>query len=105
MKQNSERRKQQPSGKTLVARGIRPDKRNRVSLGAACRVADNTSFDVYRTEQGAIILEPQISIPAAEVWLYRNKKALASVYRGLEELGKGETEAIGSFAEYADDET
>ena len=89
----------------LIARDVRPDSRNRVSLGAAVADLDeNTSYTVYRDASGKITLEPHVSIPAAEVWLYKNKQALESVRRGLEEAGRGETKVISSFAKYAEDD-
>ena len=75
----------------------------RVTLGAALKDLDGASFNVYRDRRGRIILEPQVSIPASEAWLFRNKRALASVARGLDEIA--DAKVIGSFAEYADDES
>lgn len=89
----------------LVARGIRADSRKRVALGRALDDLDDASFNVYRDEQGRIILDPQVSIPASEAWLYRNKKALQSVRRGLSQAADGKTDRAGSFAKYADDES
>jgi hypothetical protein len=88
----------------LVARDVRPDSRNRLSLGAALEDLDDASFNVYRDRHGRIILEPQVSVPASEAWLFRNKRALASVGRGLKQLANGEASVIGSFAQYADDD-
>ena len=66
----------------------RVDSKHRVGLG---RTISNTvtSFRVYRNIHGQIILDPMVSIPAHEVWLFKNKRALASVRRGLEDLKKG----------------
>jgi hypothetical protein len=89
----------------LVARGIRADSRKRLALGRALDDLDDASFNVYRDEQGRIILDPQVSIPASEAWLYRNKKALQSVRRGLSQAADGKTARAGSFAKYADDES
>jgi len=88
----------------LIARGVRPDSKNRVSLGAAVADLDEDAFfNVYRDKQGRIILEPRASVPAAEAWLFRNKTALESVKRGLEEAAQGETKIIGSFSKYSDE--
>jgi hypothetical protein len=93
-------------GRVLVARDVRPDSRHRISLGAALADLEDVTFDVYRDRRGRIILEPQISIPASEAWLFRNKAARDSVARGLSQLAADTSEVIGSFAEYAiDDET
>lgn len=97
--------KKRTADRKLLARNVRPDSRNRVSLGAALEdIDEDASFNVYRDEQGRIILVPQVSIPASEALLFRNKRALQSVRRGLEELATGETKVIGSFAKHADDE-
>ena len=91
--------------KELVARGVRLDNKNRVSLGAALKkLSHAASFDVYLDQSGCIILEPQVSIPASEAWLYHNKPARESVERGLRDLAAGKSKAHGSFAKYADDD-
>jgi hypothetical protein len=51
-----------------------------------------------------IALDPQVSIPASEAWLYQNPKTLAAVRRGLQEAAEGKTAAIGSFAQHADED-
>jgi len=89
----------------LVARNIRPDARRRIALGRALRDLEDATFNVYRDEHGNIVLEPLISIPASEVWLYRNKTALDSVRRGLREAAQGKAKPVGSFAHDADDES
>jgi hypothetical protein len=88
----------------LVARDVRPDSRKRIALGRALEDLDDASFNVYRDDQGRIILDPQISVPASEAWLFRNRKAIDSVRRGLEQAGGGNTEPAGSFARFAGDD-
>jgi hypothetical protein len=53
-----------------------------------------------------VVLDPQVSVPASEEWLYRNPRELASVRRGLADAAAGRTKSLGSFACYAaeDDE-
>ena len=89
---------------TLVARNVRPDGRRRVALGKALNELDDVSFNVYQDERGRIVLDPQVSIPATEAWLYRNPKALASVRRGLAEAAGGKTKRVRSFASAADED-
>jgi hypothetical protein len=99
--------KKQPkrtSGLKLVARDVRPDGRRRVALGKALKDFEDASFNVYQDERGRIVLDPQISIPASEAWLYRNTDALESVRRGLEDAAAGRTKSLGSFARFADDD-
>jgi hypothetical protein len=92
------------SGLTLVARDVRPDSRRRIALGKALPDLDDASFNVYRDEGGRIVLDPQVSIPASEAWLYRNPKALASVRRGLADAAAGRTKSLGSFARYVEED-
>lgn len=90
---------------TLIARDVRPDAKKRVTLGKALAGLDEeVRFDVYRNETGQIVLDPQVSVPASEAWLYRNPEALAAVRRGLQEAAEGKTVSLGSFASYAAEE-
>lgn len=78
--------------------------RGRVALGKALKDLQDPRFNVYLDERGRIILDPQVSIPASEAWLYRNEKALNSVRRGLNEAVEGKTRKASSFARYAEDD-
>jgi hypothetical protein len=89
----------------LIAQDVRPDSKRRLTLGKALEGLDSeVRFDVYRGSDGQIVLDPRISIPASEAWLYRNPKALAAVRQGLQEAAEGKAVAVGSFAKYADEE-
>jgi len=55
-------------------------------------------------ENDRMIIDPQVSIPTSEEWLFRNKEALASVRRGLAEAAEGKATVIGSFAPFVDDD-
>jgi hypothetical protein len=89
----------------LIAQDVRPDSKRRLTLGKALAGLDeDVRFDVYRNSSGQIVLDPQVSIPASEAWLYRNPKALEAVRRGLQEAAEGKAVAIGSFAKYVDEE-
>src|SRR5258708_9784340 len=81
----------QTSGMTVVARDVRPDDRGRIALGRALKDLEDASFNVYRDDDGRIVLDPQVSIPASEAWLFRNKSALASLRRGLQQAASGKT--------------
>lgn len=88
----------------LIARDVRPDTRRRVTLGRALEGLDpDAAFAVYRDELGRIILDPHVSIPAREAWLFRNPKALAMVRRGLQDAADGKTMTYRDAAALADD--
>jgi hypothetical protein len=89
----------------LIARDIRPDAKKRVTLAKAMTGLDeDVRFDVYLNGSGQILLDPQVSIPASEAWLYRNPDAIDAVRRGLQEAAEGKAVFAGSFASYADQE-
>ena len=70
------------------------DSRNRITLKKLLLEGEEiSSFEAYR-EGDKIILTPMAEIPASELWLFKNKKTLASVKRGLT---KGKTRDRGSF--------
>ncbi|HYN43180.1 MAG TPA: hypothetical protein VE129_15495 [Thermoanaerobaculia bacterium] len=86
----------------LLDRELKPDTKKRLTLGKALAGLDpDVRFDVYRNEAGQIVLDPRVSIPAREAWLFRNPEALAAVRRGLDEAAQGKTRPLGSFARHA----
>ena len=58
------------------------DSKGRIALGN--QFAGRT-FIVRQSESGAIELQPAVVVPEREAWLYKDKAALASVKRGLEQ--------------------
>lgn len=61
----------------------RIDAKHRVALGKVAGPV--TSFKIYRNAHGQIILDPMVSIPAYEAWLFKNKRAAKLVQQGLED--------------------
>lgn len=83
---------------------VRPDSKGRVTLS---KLTDGiSSFNVSKDEDGRILLEPMVEIPAREKWLFENPEALASVRRGIADAKAGRVVSRPSFAKYAkkDDE-
>ena len=66
----------------------RVDSKHRVTLGPTIP-AQVRSFRVYRNAHGQVILDPMVSIPAYEAWLFMNKRASALVQQGLEDARQG----------------
>ncbi|MGK7935385.1 MAG: hypothetical protein AB4206_06220 [Xenococcaceae cyanobacterium] len=77
----------------------RADDRGRLTLGT---LAKRKNYRVMINESGQILLDPIANIPEKEIWLWKNKSARLSLKLGLEEAEAGETQDLGSFAEYAD---
>jgi hypothetical protein len=88
---------------TKVADSVKPDAKRRVCIPKAL-LKEGVSYHIYVNSTGQIILDPQVTIPASEAWLFENKKALDSVDRGMTESQQGQTKDRGSFAKYIRDE-
>ena len=83
---------------------VRVDSKNRISLGKL-KGAKITSFKVYRNASGQYILDPQVSVPAHEAWLYQNPKAMAAVKKGLAAARAGKlVKSKEDFSKYIDSE-
>lgn len=83
---------------------VRVDAKHRVTLGRVLggRVS---SYRIYRNKVGQIILDPMVTVPAYEAWLFKNKEAMARVREGLEDARKGRlVKAKEDYRKYLDDE-
>ena len=86
-----------------VARNVKPDAKKRVNLPKSL-VREGVIYHIYINSFGQIVLDPQVTIPASEVWLFNDKAALASVDRGMVESSNGEVINRGSFTKHIKDE-
>lgn len=88
------------------------DERKRISLAKTLESlkgllgeCEGLRFAVYFNEAGQVLLSPKVSVPAHELWLYRNAAAFADVTKGLAQAGKrDELKDLGSFEKYAEDD-
>ncbi len=87
---------------TGIAKSVKPDLKRRVVLPPDL-VREGVIYHIYFNSIGQIVLDPQVTIPASEVWLFKDKHALASVDMGMAESNKGQVINRGSFAKYAKD--
>ena len=87
---------------TIVAKSVRPDAKKRVVLPKSL-VKEGIIFHIYSNSAGQIVLDPQVTIPASEAWLFKNKVAFAAVDTGMVESANGKTIDRGSFAKYTKD--
>ena len=87
---------------TKIADSVKPDSKRRVSIPKGL-LKEGLTYHIYTNSAGQIILDPQITISASEVWLFENKKALTSVDNGFTEASDGRVIDRGSFAKYTKD--
>ena len=85
-----------------VGKPVTPDSRKRVVLPRTV-VQEGVTYFVYHNSLGQIVLDPQASIPASELWVFENKEVLASTDRGVRESLNGKTVNRGSFAKHVND--
>lgn len=78
---------------TIVAEDVKPDDRRRVILPKAI-VQKGIRYDIYLTNRGQIILEPRVTIPASEAWVFNNPDILALVKRGLSDAAEGKVSKV-----------
>ena len=82
---------------------VKVDSKSRVTLGKGKNFAKTNIYKVYRNAIGQIILDPQVTIPAHEQWLFKNKKVAKHVQDGLEDAkNKRLVRAREDFSKYAD---
>lgn len=63
------------------------DERQRICLGDEIKGIKRVKL--FKSSTGTILLLPLVEVPIQEAWLYKNKKALASVHKGLKEAAEG----------------
>jgi len=76
-----------------VAESVKPDTKKRVVLPKS-PAGEGITYHIYSNSIGQIILDPQVTIPASEVWLFNNPDALASVQRGLSDVAQGKVSKV-----------
>ena len=76
-----------------VAESVKPDAKKRVVL-PRMHVPEGVTYHIYSNRLGQIVLDPQVTIPASEAWLFNNPDALASVRRGLADAAQGKVSKV-----------
>jgi hypothetical protein len=76
-----------------VAESVKPDAKKRVVLPKA-QVREGITYHIYTNSLGQIVLDPQVTIPASEAWLFNNPEAIASVRRGLNDAAQGKVSKV-----------
>ncbi len=78
---------------TGIAKGVKPDSKKRVVLPKAL-VGEDVTYHIYSNSLGQILLDPQVTIPASEAWLFRNPDALSLVQQGLVDAADGRVSIV-----------
>ena len=86
---------------TAVAE-VRPDEKKRLLLTKVKKTGK--MYRIFENSLGQIILDPVVTIPESELWLFKNKEAAASVRKGLKEAGEGKLVKRASYAKHAEDQ-
>jgi len=76
-----------------VSESVKPDAKKRVVLPGN-QVREGITYHIYSNSIGQIILDPQVTIPASEAWLFSNPAALASVRKGLSDAAEGRVSKV-----------
>jgi hypothetical protein len=88
---------------TRVPGNVKPDSRRRIVLPETTLEDKDIVYHVYINSYGQIVLDPQVTIPASEAWIFEDKTILASIDKGMDEAEKGHLIDKGSFSRYASD--
>ena len=76
-----------------VAESVKPDAKKRVVLPKPS-VQKGITYHIYSNRIGQIVLDPQVTIPASEAWLFNNPEAIDSVRRGLDDAAHGRVSKV-----------
>jgi hypothetical protein len=76
-----------------VATNVKPDLKKRIVLSKV-NIPEGVTYHIYCNEIGQIILDPHVSIPASEVWLFNSPEAVESVTSGLKQAAEGKVSEI-----------
>ena len=76
-----------------VADSVKPDSKRRIVL-QSIQIEEGVTYHIYKNSMGQIVLDPQVTIPASEIWLFKNPEAIASVRRGLSDARLGRVSKI-----------
>ena len=72
---------------------VKPDSKKRIVLPSSL-VSEDVIYHIYSNSAGQIVLDPQVTISASEVWLFKNPSALAVVQQGLADAAQGKVSKV-----------
>ena len=77
-----------------IAKSVKPDDRKRITIAKALLAMEDVTYHIYANSFGQIILDPQVTIPASEVWVFNNPEILALAKEGLKAAAEGDVSEI-----------
>ena len=78
---------------TGIDKSVKPDTKRRVVLPAVL-VKEGVTYRIYTNRDGQIVLDPQVTIPASESWVFNNPDILALAKRGLSDAAEGRVSKV-----------
>ncbi len=90
-------------GLKKIGNNIKVDAKRRVTLPINL-ISEEITYHVYANKLGQIVLDPQVTIPVSEAWVFKDKKILDSMDKAMVESANGQTVYRGSFAKYVKDD-
>jgi hypothetical protein len=78
---------------TRIAEGVKPDAKRRVVLPSVL-VREDIIYHIYTNAVGQVVLDPQVTIPASEAWVFQNPEILASIKRGIKDIKNGRVSRV-----------
>ena len=76
-----------------IADSVKPDAKRRITL-VSVKMQEGVSYHIYKNSIGQIVLDPQVTIPASEVWLFNNPEAISLVRQGLSDAAQGRVSKV-----------
>lgn len=87
---------------------VQMDNKFRICLGSFLSKEERdhfSSFRITRENDGKIVLDPLVEVPAREHWIFKNPEALASLLRGMEDAKAGRIVDLDfDFSQFLDKE-
>lgn len=82
---------------------VSADERSRIAVGKA-GVRKDDRYAVAVNDDGEILLTPLVSVPKRELLVWENAQIREALSLGLLQSAAGETESLGDFTEFAEDD-
>ncbi len=76
-----------------LGKSVSPDAKRRVVIPGIVKT-EGITYEIYANSMGQIMLDPQVTIPVSEAWLFNNPEALEAVRMGLDDAKKGRVSRV-----------